>query len=227
VVAEHSTRADTAAAVAAAARLVAAAGLAEGFGHVSARGPDSGFAITSTAPLATAGEASILFVDEHAGPDDRPPGLPLETPLHAAIYAARADVGAIVRGHSPSVVVAGLDQRLPAITHGLAGLSGEIRRLDDPQLVVDPERAGAAATALGAADCLIMRANGSLAVGGELGEAVVRAWFLEERARVWLQTGGEAGLRTDELGLRAQHWPAESARAWLWLQSRFGDRSRP
>ena len=141
---------------------------------------------------------------------ERREGLPLEAPAHAAIYAARPDVGAIVRVHPPSVVVAGLSGELPPVTHGLAGLSGEVALLDDPQLVDGPERAAAAAAALGAADCLLMRANGALAVGADLATACVRAWFLEERARVWLAAGRPDGLSQAELAERAEHWPAEA-----------------
>jgi ribulose-5-phosphate 4-epimerase/fuculose-1-phosphate aldolase len=204
------------------ARLVAAAGLAQGFGHVSER-RDGGFSITSTMPLGAATEESVLEVDDGATPDPRPAGLPLETPLHAAIYAARSDARAVVRTHPPSVVELPAAGELPAVTHGLAGLSGKLARLDDPQLVDDAERGEAAAAALGDADCLIMRSNGALAVGASLAEATVKSWFLEERARVWLTNGGVAGLSDEELELRAGHWPAESQRAWRWLQWRFGD----
>ena len=184
----------TATEVASVARLVAAAGLAEGFGHVSARLAGGGFAITSTAPLGSADEGSVIALAGARRRRRAPRGLPLEAPAHAAIYAARPDVGAIVRVHPPSVVVAGLSGELPPVTHGLAGLSGEVALLDDPQLVDGPERAAAAAAALGAADCLVMRANGALAVGPDLATACVRAWFLEERARVWLAAGRPDGL---------------------------------
>ena len=97
--------------------------------------------------------------------------------------------------------------------------------LDDPQLVDRPERAAAAAAALGAADCLVMRANGALAVGGDLATATVRAWYLEERARVWLAAGRPDGLSQVELAERAEHWPAEAQRAWAWLREAFGERA--
>jgi ribulose-5-phosphate 4-epimerase/fuculose-1-phosphate aldolase len=223
VVAASPTRAENAAvAVAATARLVARAGLAEGFGHVSARDGD-GFAITSTAPLGGAEENSILLLEGDGKPTERPAGLPLEAPLHAAIYAARPQVGAIVRGHSPAAVVVGLGAELPPVTHGLAGMAGELARFDDPQLIDDPRRAEAAARALGDADCLLLRANGNLAVGRDLAEATVRAWFCEELARVWLASGRGAGLSAAELEQRGAHWPAERQRAWAWLRWRFGD----
>lgn len=222
MVALSPARAEIAAGVVATARLVARAGLVEGFGHVSARDGES-FAITSTAPLGTADEASILFVESDRASAEPSPGLPLEAPLHAAIYAARPDVGAIVRTHSPAAVAAGFGAVTPPVAHGLGGLAGELARLDDPQLVDRPERAERAAAALGAADCLLLRANGSLAVGADLGEATVRAWFLEERARVWLAAERPSGLDPAELARRAEHWPAEAGRALAWLRWRFGD----
>lgn len=209
--------------VAAVARLVAAAGLAEGFGHVSARLSGGGFAITSTGPLGAAAEETVLEVADLQSAAERHEGRPLEAPAHAAIYEARPDVGAIVRCHPPSVVVAGLGGELPPVTHGLAGLAGTLALHEDPQLLDRPERAEVAAGDLGDADCLVMRANGALAVGRDLPSAAVRAWFLEERARVWLAAGRPAGLDSAELAERAEHWPAEAHRAWAWLQWRFGD----
>lgn len=208
--------------VAAVARLIAAAGLAEAFGHVSARRPEGGFSLTSTAPLGSADAASIRALADAADAAERRPGQPLEAPLHAAIYEARPDVGAIVRVHPPSVVAVGVGAEPLPVTHGLAGLAGEVAFYEDPQLVDSPERGAAAASALGAADCLILRGNGALATGATLADATVRAWFLEERARVWLATG-TAGLGETELAQRSEHWPAERERAWQWLRWRFAE----
>ena len=213
----------TATQVAAIARLVAAAGLAEAFGHVSARLDGGGFAITSTGPLGAATEESVLEVANAEVAAERREGQPLETPAHAAIYDFRPDVGAIIRCHSPSVVVAGLGSDLPEVTHGLAGLAGRLAIHEGPQLLDRPQRAEAAAAALGDADCLVMRANGALAVGRDLSAAAVHAWFLEERTRVWLAAGRPSGLNVAELEEREEHWPAETQRAWAWLQWRFGD----
>lgn len=222
MVAEPTAASATATEIAAVARLVARAGLCEAFGHVSARRGETGFAITSTTPLGAADEGSIHELSGADAAAERRPGLPLEAPLHAAIYAARPDVGAIVRVHSPAVVALGTDTGLPPVTHGLAGLAGELALHDDVQLVDSPKRAEAAARSLGSADCLVMRANGALATGASLADAAVRAWFMEERARVWLATGTQ-GLGEAELAQRAAHWPAERERAWQWLRWRFGD----
>lgn len=229
-------------AVAAAARLAARAGLVEAFGHVSLRHPEGGFVITSTEPLLAAGPENTRRLDAGGTSPAGAAAVPLEAPLHAEIYSARPDVGAIVRTHSPATVVVGAATETGAegeaiagvasgrsgiaipVVHGLGGMSGEIALYGDPQLVDSPERGAAAAAALGDADCLIMRANGSLATGPALPDALVRAWYFEERLRVWLAAGRPAGGIGDaELVTRSRHWPAESARAWAWLAARFGE----
>lgn len=218
---------DPAVAVAAAARLAARAGLVEAFGHISRRHPEGGFVITTTEPLLAAGAENTRRLDGEGNPPDGVSGVPLEAPLHAAIYAARPDIGAIVRTHSPATVTVGVAPGVPPvppILHGLGGMSGEVAVYADPQLIDDAERGSAAAAALGDADCLIMQANGSLATGESLPEALVRAWYLDERFRVWLEAGRpEAGIGQAELLTRSQHWPVESARAWAWLVARFGE----
>lgn len=199
--------------VARAARLLARAGLVEGFGHVSAR-TDGGFVITSTAPLAGMRPSDVA----PAGAPDRP----LETPLHAAVYRARPDVAAICRTHSPAAVAWGARGQVPPVVHGLGGLSGTIAAGPDTDLVVDADAGDAAAAALGEADILLPRANGAVCTGESLRVALVRAWFLEERARVALDAGPSARpLDDDELRARSRHFPAETARAWQWLAVRY------
>lgn len=215
------------------AALLHRAGLVEAFGHVSVRptktpglvagritemspGLVAG-RITTTAPLLAASTVALH------GPDD--PARPLEAPLHRAIYAARPDVGAICRTHSPAAVAWGVRGVVPPLLHGLGAMAGEVGFHGDPQLVTDDERAAAAAAALGPEGaCLLLRANGALAVGADLPEAAVRAWYLEERCRVALEAGaGGRPLEGQELAERIVHTPAEQRRAWAWLQARFGD----
>lgn len=226
--------------VALAARVLAGAGLVEGFGHVSARaasglaaagdaGADAragGFLLTSTDPLARASEGSVHLLDgagasvsaAHDG------GLPLEAPLHAAIYAARPDVGAICRTHSRAAVLWGVRATVPPLLHGLGGLAGAVAVWSgESDLVTDAALGAAVADGLGSADCLLVRANGVVTTGATVAQAVVRAWFLEERSRVALEAGAlGAELTAPELERRARHFAAEEARAWTWLTEAFG-----
>jgi ribulose-5-phosphate 4-epimerase/fuculose-1-phosphate aldolase len=193
-------------------RMLVRAGLVEAFGHVSQRDGE----ITTVQPLA--GGATVAL----DGPPD--PLRPLEAPMHRAVYAARPGVGAICRTHSPAVVAWGVRAAVPPLLHGLGALAGSVAVHDDPQLVDDASRAAAAATALGEHDCLLLRANGALVTGADLSQAAVRAWFLEERARVALDAGASArALAPGELRQRTVHSAAEARRAWRWLADRFGD----
>jgi hypothetical protein len=119
---------------------------------------------------------------------------------------------------------------VPPLVHGLGGLSGAIATHDAHDLVVGGAAARAAADALGAADVLLPRANGAVCTGSDLPTACVRAFFLEERARVAHDAGPHAIPLSDaEILTRARHHPTETARAWRWLVWRHpgADRSDP
>ncbi len=209
------------------ARLLARAGLVEAFGHVSAR-TENGFAITPTSvPLGAARAADVLTLEGPAAEpgaarDLVPDGTPLEAALHAAIYAARPDVGAICRTHSPAAVVAGCAGEAAPVAHGLGGLSSEVAFADEPALIFDAGTAALLADALGAADCLLVRGNGAVATAPGLERAAVRAWYLEERCRVWLAGDRVRALSETELLERSRHFDTEAERAWRWLRWRFG-----
>ena len=208
------------------ARLLSRARLVEAFGHVSARTED-GFAITPTSvPLGAAMAADVLTLEGPAGKpgaarDLVPDGTPLEAALHAAIYAVRSDVGAICRTHSPAAVVAGCAGEAP-VAHGLGGLSGELAFADQSALVCDADVAASLGNALGAADCLLVRGNGAVATAPTIQRAAVRAWYLEERCRVWLASDRVQVFSRIESLERSRYFDAEAERAWRWLCWRFG-----
>jgi ribulose-5-phosphate 4-epimerase/fuculose-1-phosphate aldolase len=217
---------DTRAEVASVGRLIARAGLVQAFGHVSARLEQGGFAITSTAPLEDAGVDSVLELDED-GNVRFGEHCPLEAPLHAAVYAARPDVGAICRTHSRHAAAWASRAEQPPLVHGLGGLSGTLALHPSLQLVCESAAATAAARSLGSADCLLLRGNGAVCTAPDLPGAAVRAWFLEERAMLASHAPGAPSLTGEELYERSRHFEAESVRAWRWLQLRFGDRKEP
>lgn len=217
--------------VARTARMAAAAGLVEAFGHVSARLPGGGLAITSTRPLHSARDEDVVVLDADGTPVSGALGdVPLETWLHHGVYAARPDVRAIVRGHPRSVVAWGVGGLELPVLHGLGLLAG--RRVPvhhDVELVSDTGRAAAAAAALGQAQALVLRANGALAVGGDLLEAVTRLYALEERALVALtaRAARVAPGDTQDWGTREQDSAVEMHRACRWFAERFAPREEP
>lgn len=214
--------------VSAAGRMLARAGLVGAFGHASARMEDGRIAITSTlSPLSTSEPDQVVICDATTINSDAQPGRPLETPLHLAVYARRPDIGAICRTHSHASVVLGCLGEIPPICHGLSGLSGLISIFEEPRLVSNEVLGTASAAALGGeAVCMISRGNGSIACAGSLEQALVRAWYLEERCRVWLDSGRLARPLDDrELLDRSKDWAIESDRAWRWLLREFGSDS--
>lgn len=210
-------------AVARTARMLSRMGLVEGFGHVSARTGDDGFAITSTDPLCTqAAERVLLLDDAGAVRGGAAAACPLEAPLHAAIYARRPDVGAICRTHSRHAAAWACRRMAPPYVHGLGGLAGAVAVHEDVDLIATREQADAAAASLGEASCLLLAANGALATGTDLPAAIVRAWYLEERAEQARLATGAPAIAGPSGRRRALHHAAEMTRAWRWLDVRYG-----
>lgn len=209
------------------ARMLAAAGLVEAFGHVSARREAGGFLITPTSPLHEVTSSSIITVDdEGVVVDDPHSAAPIEIPLHAGVYRARPDVAAICRGHGPSMVAWGVTVQDVPLLHGLGAIAGKtIPVHSDLDLISSREAGDRVARTLAGNDAALLLANGGFAVGADLVEAATRLWFTEERATVALSA------RTTEQPVgdwehRLTHRHVELLRAQAWFCSRFGQSSQ-
>jgi ribulose-5-phosphate 4-epimerase/fuculose-1-phosphate aldolase len=168
----------------------------DGFGHVSARHPSDPrrfIMARSMAPgLVTRADLMLLGLDGAPLAAHAPPAY-LERFIHAAIYAARPDVAAVVHNHSPGVIPFGAvpDAPLRPICH-LAGFIGaaapvfEIRdaagRATD-MLIRTPQLGAALAARLGAANLILMRGHGATMVGHSIRQAVFRAVYTEAAGR--------------------------------------------
>ena len=212
-------------AVASTARTLASAGLVEAFGHVSARIP-GGFLITSTSPMFEATSDDVIRVESGVLVDGPTGAAPLEMPMHAAIYDARPDVGAICRGHPPYVVTWGVSAEPLPLLHGLGGMAGRIVRTHpDVELVKTSESGVSVARTLGDDHSVLLAANGCLAVGADLLEASTRLWYLEERARVAVQVRSAgltpATVREYTWARRLRDSVPELVRAREWMRRSF------
>ncbi|MEO3855740.1 class II aldolase/adducin family protein [Acrocarpospora sp. B8E8] len=211
--------------VARTARMIAAAGLIEAFGHVSARLPDGGAAITSTRPLLSAGAEDVIVFDAAGRAVSGPLfDVPLEIWLHLAVYAARPDVGGICRGHSPAAVAWGTGAAELPVLHGLGLLAGRrVQVYDDVALVSTPERGAAAAGRLGTYMAMLLRANGAIAVGADPVEAATRLYAVEDRARVALAARHLPGrvVPDADWNARGHDSAVELRRARRWFTHRF------
>ena len=213
--------------VAATARMLSAAGLVEAFGHVSARINDGQFLITPTTPMLEAGAETIITVGPDGRVVDNPSGAaPLEIPLHAGVYRARPDVGAICRGHGPAMVAWGTSTDPVPLFHGLGAIAGEVVPVHpDLDLISTRESGDSAAATLSLHYGALLLANGGFAVGDDLLEAATRLWFLEERASVAIRARGSQPPQGD-WEHRLTHTAIELKRAMAWFQARFSDQTQ-
>jgi len=220
--------------LAAAARILAAQGVVDGFGHVSLRHPHAPgryFMSRSIAP-ALVTPADVIEYDLDSNPcNANGRGSFLERFIHGEIYKARPDINAVVHSHSPSVIPFGLvNVPMQAMFHNAAFIAAGVPVFDirrkfgaTDMLVSDSVKGVALAKVLGKNDIALMRAHGSVACGPTLQTAVFRAVYTEVNARVqhWTQAlaGGAPMTALDAEEGRLADGPNQTAgmRAWdLW-----------
>ena len=95
----------------------------------------------------------------------------VELPMHLAVLAARADVGAVVHTHSPRATALSVAGRCPvpvaeAAPSGTAALGRAVLE------------------AAGDGDAVVVRGHGPVCFGADLAAALARAVALEEQARL-------------------------------------------
>ena len=202
-------------AVVEAARVLAALGLVDAFGHVSARAGDA-LLITPPRALDQAGGADLVPVPLDAV--DLPPEAPPETWLHLAVYRARPDVAAVARAQPASTLAVG------AIGTGLVPAFGQAAWLGRrvpvhpvPRLLRTVELATAAAATLGDADAMVLRGNGAVATGSDPGIAVARMHLLATACRVHAAAPDAVPLDDDDIAAWRAAAPPLLHRLWLHL----------
>jgi len=107
---------------------------------------------------------------------------PLEFHLHAGLYRARSDIGAVVHAHpkwSTFLTMTGHSYQ-PVFAQGV--LPGEAPVLDTPASINTREMADQLAGVLGPRPAVLMKSHGAATVGKTLLEAFVLAVYLEENA---------------------------------------------
>ncbi|MEO6339678.1 MAG: class II aldolase/adducin family protein [Caulobacteraceae bacterium] len=205
-------------------------GIVDAFGHVSARHPDRAdrFLLSRNRAPALISAEDILEFDLDGAPilSDHPP-LYLERFIHAALYRTRADVGAVVHSHSPSVIPFGAarDACLRPVSHmaGFLGGGAPIYEIRDSVgtgsdlLIRDNALGDSLARAIGAAPVVLMRGHGATAVGRDIPQAVFHAIYTEWNARIQANTlalGSPIYLTPEEGVAAAAANDGQIYRAW-------------
>ena len=171
--------------IVAAAHALAAEGLVTAFGHVSVRQEEQdSFLITPPKPLGFL-EPDDDLLEVSLERDELPEGVPGEAWVHWAIYNSRPSVGGICRAQ-PSISTAITSAGVPIRPlHGQGVFLGEeVPVYDDARLIRDREAGEALAERLEDAGGIIMRGNGAVTVGSNIGAAVARMWVLEVSAEI-------------------------------------------
>ena len=198
--------------------VLARADLVTAFGHASVRLDDDRMLITPPVPLRSVDPDCCIAVGLDV--DALLPGTPQEAWLHLAVYRARPDVHAICRAQPERVtaLTAG-DVAITPIT-GHAVLAGAPVPVSPDAVLVRDAAAGArAAAALGQAQALVLKGNGAITVGSDLGAAIARMWLLDRAARSVqiAATGVPQPLADEEIASWRAAAPELLHRIWAYL----------
>jgi ribulose-5-phosphate 4-epimerase/fuculose-1-phosphate aldolase len=211
-------------------RILSQRKLVEGFGHVSARIPDSEqFLMTPRIALALVEEPDLLTMNLEGKIVEGEHSAPFEAWLHIAIMRSKPQVNAISRIHARTANIFSVtDRRLEAVHNHGSFFAGGVPVFSIPDLISNEQLGQAVATALGSKPAILLRGNGQVTVGKTIPEAVMMAIYLEEAAEVLygaLQIGTPVPLTLDESKRRRLEAlpPVDLERAWSFFKSRLTD----
>jgi ribulose-5-phosphate 4-epimerase/fuculose-1-phosphate aldolase len=224
-------------------RILAKEAVVDAYGHVSIRHPDdpNRFLIArSLAPELVAPEDIVeLGLDgQPVREETRPRPLYLERFIHAAIFAARPDVMAVVHAHAEDTLPFGIAAatKLRPVFHLGSFIGAEVpvwdiadRFGDTNLLVTDIAQGRDLAQCLGGNKVALMRGHGFAAAGPSLIETVRLSVYLPRNARALLgakQLGGEVKyLSPGEIEAWSRGtgpYTPDTWRAWEYWANRAG-----
>jgi ribulose-5-phosphate 4-epimerase/fuculose-1-phosphate aldolase len=187
--------------VALANRIVHAAGLVTAFGHVSARVPGTDTFVFPTRASPALADARRLLVLDVEGNQREGVGEPnTEFWIHARIYAARPDVGAVAHVHSPAGVALGqIGQPLRILHNSAAVFAAGVPIFERVGLIRSRELGDQVAATLGQGRAMLLKGHGANVAETDVRRAAVVACFLEEAADLQLRALAAAGGRAEAL----------------------------
>ena len=208
--------------------ILANEGVLDAFGHVSVRHPTARDRLlisrTRAPELVEASDLQLLDLKgaRVSGNEQRSYE---EVAIHAGVYRGRADVGAVVHSHAPSVIPFSVTRvPLRPIYHMGSVVGQEIPVWDiatlfgeTDLLVRDAAQADSLVAALGPRTVVLMRGHGCVVTGADLHAAVFAAVYLERNATLLASALRLGEVRTLSAG--------ETERASEMLRGRAGERA--
>ncbi len=203
--------------VALACRMLEHEGLIDYSGHVSARDPDGkGYWIhTLEKPRHAVTPNDVIKVSLDGDVISGRGKPPSEKPIHAEIYRARPDVGAVAHLHpltTNSLTIAGYDF-VPVVQHG-AMFGEKLPMLDDSRHLSTKEQGEKLAQVLGNYRAALIRGHGVAVVGSDMVDCFTGCVFLEDNAKhLWRALSASGGrkesihpLRQEEIAHGLRHF---------------------
>lgn len=181
--------------IVAANRILAAEGIVDAFGHVSARHPDKPdrFLMSRAKPPELVEAADLMEYLPDGSPVDPARGKSYtERFIHAALYQARPDIQSVIHSHSRNPIPFSVTgEKLRPVLHSCVTLGIEVP-VWDPQtsfgdtdmLVSDIAMGEDLARTVAGGNCVLMRGHGSTVVGKSVREAVYTAVYLDANAEL-------------------------------------------
>ena len=212
-------------------RILADRGIIDAYGHLSIRHPTDPNRYLMARAIAPALITldDIMEFDLDSNPvDRRGRSMFIERYIHGEIYKARPDVQAVVHSHSSGVIpfgITGMPLRPVYHTASFLWVGVPVFEIRDAggvtdMLVRSPALGKALAATLGDKPVALMRGHGDVVVGRNLRQAVSRAVWTEENARIQaiaLSFGGPINYISPDEGAARDKRPGDPDRAWeLW-----------
>ncbi len=170
------------------ARRMVGAGLVKGTsGNLSGRLPGSGWCVVTPSGVEydEMGAEQLVKVDLDGSPESGAMKPSVDTPVHVAIYRARADVAAVVHTHSPyATAFSALHREVPPLVSESAGYLGGPVRVADYVPPARPDTGELVAGQLGSDRAVLLPNHGVVAVGEDVRSAFLAAAQVEESAYV-------------------------------------------
>jgi ribulose-5-phosphate 4-epimerase/fuculose-1-phosphate aldolase len=219
-------------------RVLANEGVVDAFGHVSVRDPRNAgrfWLARSRSPALVELDDLMEFGLDGTAVDARGRTPYGERMIHAAVYAARADVHSVVHHHAYGVLPFTItDEPLRPVVHTASVIGAEIpvwdirtKFGDTDMLVRSIEQGRDLAATLANNTCVLMRGHGAVVVGASVERAVLTAIYLQVNASVLLQAlplGAPEALSAGEIARSAdaQFSPLALDRTWEYFCQRAG-----
>ena len=211
-------------------RVLAKEEVVDAYGHVSVRHPDNPnrFLIACSLAPELVGPDDIVELDLNGQPvHDERRSLYLERFIHAAIFAARPDVMAVVHAHAEDTLPFGIADgtKLRPVIHSGSFMGAEVpvwdisdKFGDTNLLVTNMAQANDLAKCLGGNSVALMRGHGFASAARSLIEVVRLSVYLPRNARALMrakQLGGEIKyLSPGEVAARNRGYSPYSVETW-------------